>query len=245
MSAPGSRAHPARPEPLGKLRVAAVIPARDEATTVAENVAASLACRYVSSVVVVDDGSTDGTGAVASQAGATVVRRERHGGGGKAAAMAAGIDALGDSVDAVLFVDADCVGLHGRHLDAICAPVVDHKVGMSLGTFDYGRWNWFVLRAPPTTGQRIVPLWVWDAVHPDRRNGYDIEVMLNEVVCEGRLGTSSRVMTGVTHRTKRDKMGRRRGIRATWRMFWSLNRLWFVVRFRTYPFFLADLEIER
>ena len=222
----------------------AVIPARDEAATVAGNVAAALASRYVHAVVVVDDGSSDGTGAVAAGAGACVVRRERGDGGGKGGAMAAGVAAVSPSVDAVLFVDADCVGLTGTHLDDICRPVAVRRAGMSLGTFDYGIWNWFVLRAPPTSGQRIVPLWVWDAVHPSRRTGYDIEVMLNEVVCEGRLPTSSRVMAGVTQRTKREKLGPRRGVAETWRMFWSLNRLWFVCRPRTYWFFLRDLRVE-
>lgn len=224
--------------------MAAVIPARDEAATVAANVAAARACRYVSSVVVIDDGSIDDTGSVASAAGAEVIRRPPGSAGGKAAAMEAGVATVEPSVEFILFVDADCVGLRGEHLDAVCAPVVGRQVGMSLGTFDYGFWNWFVLRAPPTTGQRIVPRWVWDAVNPEHRTGYDIEVMLNEVICEGRLGTSSRVMRGVTHRTKRDKLGRRRGVRETWRMFWSLNRLWFVCRRRTYWFFLSDLRIE-
>ena len=32
--------------------------------------------------------------------------------------------------------------------------------------------------------------------------------MINEVIAEGRLPTTARIMRGVTHRTKRQKLGR-------------------------------------
>jgi glycosyltransferase involved in cell wall biosynthesis len=52
-----------------------VMPARNEAGTVAANVAAARGCRHVRDVVVVDDGSADGTGDAAAAAGARVVLR--------------------------------------------------------------------------------------------------------------------------------------------------------------------------
>lgn len=223
----------------------AVVPARNEASTVAAVVAACRGCVYTNEVIVVDDGSTDGTAEVAAAAGATVVRREPAASGSKAHAMEEG--AAASTADAVLFCDADCVGLTARHLDDVCRPVVEGRAVMSLGWFDYGWWNPLVLRLAPTTGERVVLRWVWDSVPAAKRRGYSIEVMINEVVAEGRLPTSSRVMPGVTHRTKRDKLGRRRGARETWRMFWHLVGLPVrgVVRWRTYWFYLRELTIER
>jgi glycosyltransferase involved in cell wall biosynthesis len=223
------------------MNIDAVVPARDEAPTVADVVAACRRCRYVREVIVVDDGSSDDTADRAVAAGAKVVRRQSD--GSKAHAMEAGVEAT--DAEAVLFVDADCVGLTPAHLDAICEPFVDRRAVMSLGTFDYGIWNPLVLRFPPTTGERIIPRWVFDAVHPDRREGYTIEIMLNEVIAEGRLPTTARVMRGVTHRTKRDKFGPVEGWRRTWRMFWDLVGLVRQVRLRTYWFYLRDLTIER
>jgi hypothetical protein len=74
--------------------------------------------------------------------------------------------------------------------------------------------------------------------------GYTIEIMINEVITEARLPIVARVMTGVSHRTKREKFGVVEGYRRTWRMFWDLWALWGVCRKRTYWFYLRDLTIE-
>ena len=118
---------------------------------------------------------------------------------------------------------------------------------MSLGAFDYGWfWNPMVLRWPPLTGERIIPRWVWDAIPPEKRKGYTIEVRINEVIAEGRLPTTVRIMPGVAHRTKRHKLGLRKGYRETWRMFWHLIGLpaTGVVRWRTMWFYLRELTVE-
>ncbi len=69
-------------------RVAAVIPAKDEAARIAATVQAASRIAHVDLVIVVDDGSGDATADLARSAGATVIRHPRN--RGKAAAMESG-----------------------------------------------------------------------------------------------------------------------------------------------------------
>jgi glycosyltransferase involved in cell wall biosynthesis len=83
-------------------------------------------------LVVVDDGSTDDTGAVAARAGGLVIRHERN--AGKGAALAIGIArALADGAAAILTLDAD-----GQHppeaLPLLLAQLAEPGVDLVLGS---------------------------------------------------------------------------------------------------------------
>jgi glycosyltransferase involved in cell wall biosynthesis len=82
-------------------------------------------------VVVVDDGSTDATGAVGAVAGGVVIRHRRN--AGKGAALATGIArALAEDAAAIVTLDAD-----GQHppeaLPLLLAPLADAAVDLVLG----------------------------------------------------------------------------------------------------------------
>ena len=102
------------PDPAGWPGVVAVIPARDEAATIADVVGAHRAADYPGGypVIVVDDGSADGTGALARAAGAVVVAAPPlpPGWSGKLWALRAGVEHAGRVAPAarwLLLTDAD------------------------------------------------------------------------------------------------------------------------------------------
>jgi glycosyltransferase involved in cell wall biosynthesis len=110
--------------------VCVVIPAYNEATVVAGVV--GQVCERFPLVVVVDDGSDDGTGDLARAQGATVVTHLFNRGAGAAAVT--GIEwALRRGADIIVTFDGD-----GQHsvddLDALIAPVREGRVDVVLGS---------------------------------------------------------------------------------------------------------------
>jgi glucosyl-3-phosphoglycerate synthase len=119
---------------LSGLRVTVCIPARNEAMTVAgvAGPVASLLDELVDELIVVDDCSADGTGAIAEAFGARVVRRDV--GPGKGAAMAAG---LAESTgDIVVFLDADVRNFGMHYVTRLVEPLIaDPTFVMVKGTY--------------------------------------------------------------------------------------------------------------
>jgi glycosyltransferase involved in cell wall biosynthesis len=120
--------------------VAVVIPARNEADRVGATVRAAAALAGVDMVIVVDDGSTDGTAAVAQAAGASVMRHDRN--RGKAAAMETGAEAVrlleaGDTRACphhLLFLDGDLAETAAQAAP-LAAPVRAGQADMTIAVF--------------------------------------------------------------------------------------------------------------
>jgi glycosyltransferase involved in cell wall biosynthesis len=115
--------------------IACVIPAKDEVARIAGTVDAVRRIAGVDLVVVVDDGSTDGTAQAAEQAGAVVVRHAQN--RGKAAAMETGAAMVAKADGAepryLLFLDAD-LGDSAVGAGPLTEPVRTGRADMTIGT---------------------------------------------------------------------------------------------------------------
>jgi glycosyltransferase involved in cell wall biosynthesis len=217
-----------------------VVPARNEKPTVAEVTRAALGARGAGRVVVVDHGSSDGTGDAAREAGAFVVRAAE--GGGKGSALAAGVTATESPV--LVFLDADLRGLRTEHVEALAAPVLDGTARLSLGLLDYGSLrNTLFLRLPPITGLRALPREVFEAIPAERRRGFRIEILINEVVARRRQPFAIRVLPGLHHRSKIAKVGWRAGLPAYAAMSAELLGCLRTVPLWTYGAYLRNLRV--
>jgi glycosyltransferase involved in cell wall biosynthesis len=112
-----------------------VIPALDEQEAVGL-VLDALPRALVRGVIVVDNGSTDDTAAVAARHGARVVREPRRGYG---SACLAGLDAIaGAPPDVVVFLDADASD-EPAELPSILDPIADGRADLVVGSRTLGR----------------------------------------------------------------------------------------------------------
>ena len=134
------------------MKISVIIPALNEAGNIAALVAEVYAIAPIE-VIVVDNGSTDGTAAEAQAAGAQVVGEPRRGYG---YACAAGVAAARDG-DVLVFLDGDYSFLPGD-LPGLIQPIEQEEVDLVLGSRTRGhiepgsmppqqRWgNWLTAR---------------------------------------------------------------------------------------------------
>lgn len=171
-----------------------LIPAHNEADRISATVRAARELPGVSSVnvVVVDDGSTDGTADAAERAGAVVLRLARN--SGKGQALNAGLGHC--TKDVLLILDAD-LAQSAREASKLLWAVVHEGADMAIASFPPGRgrgrsgglglakglarWGIMTLTgfAPlcPLSGQRAVRRGVLDAVG-GFAHGFGVETAL-------------------------------------------------------------------
>jgi glycosyltransferase involved in cell wall biosynthesis len=158
-------------------QVSAVVPAHDEAPTIDGVVRPLVAHPLIDEVIVVDDGSSDGTAECARAAGAAVVSMPEN--GGKAAAMARGVQAARNEL--ILFCDADITGLTASKITRIVAPVTSGDFDMFVGI--RGRKTYWANRllhfTPILGGERALTRALWTQVPPAYKKNFQIEIALN------------------------------------------------------------------
>jgi glycosyltransferase involved in cell wall biosynthesis len=188
---------------------AALIPAHDEAPRIAAVIAAARALPELARVVVIDDGSTDGTADIARAAGAEVLRLSPN--RGKTAALAAGIAAV--EARHLVLIDADLAGLVPGDLRRLIAPVAAGRADLTLSLRGNAPLTWRLVGADYLSGERVVPRALLLA-HLHRLTAlprFGFEVFLNDLARKAGLRVRVVRWPGVASPPKGAKRGLWRG----------------------------------
>lgn len=184
------------------MTVAALIPAYNEAATIADVVAVAQACAMVDEVVVIDNNSGDDTFEVASATGARTLQCREQ---GKGQAMKLGVEST--DADIIMFLDADLLHLTVDHLERLIVPIRDDQADMTLGLFDRGPDlnPLFLDVLPKLTGQRAMRRELFEGLDMHDIRGYRVEAALNSRADELGMRIHAFVADGLWHRTKEEK----------------------------------------
>jgi glycosyltransferase involved in cell wall biosynthesis len=217
------------------MNIAAIIPAYNEEKNISRVLDVLRDSSVFSSIIVVDDGSKDGTARVARAHGARVVQKENS---GKGAAMIRGVRV--SDAEYIFFCDADVVGLTSEHILSLTDPVISGKAAMTIGLRDRGLLTWLLSYiAPILGGERVLSRSLFlsfvEAFTEKKLSDFGIETYMNMYCLHHGLYILPVKMKGVTQIIKEQKYGLWVGFFARMRMVWH------IIRAEAHTFFIKKI----
>jgi glycosyltransferase involved in cell wall biosynthesis len=192
--------------------ITCLIAAYNEAARIGAVLAAAAGHPLLDRVIVIDDGSGDGTAEVAGAVpGVTVLRQARN--RGKTWALSVGIEAAATSH--LLLLDADLVGLTPAHLTALIAPVQSGRADVSVSLRGNAPRPWRWLGIDYISGERVLPRDMLAGRTAELRAlpKFGFEVALNRTILSRRARLAVVPWPEVSSPLKSAKRGFRAGIR--------------------------------
>jgi glycosyltransferase involved in cell wall biosynthesis len=203
-------------------RVTCLIPAYNEAARIACVLSVLTRHPLVGEVVVIDDGSTDGTAAIARGFGARVLTTP--GNCGKTKALAHGLRATHSQF--VLLIDADLAGLTAENVSALLRPVLDAQAAASISLRGNSPGLWRTIGIDYISGERVIARAMLTP-HLDRLETlprFGFEVFLNQLLIAERAKLKVVAWPDVASPSKSAKRGRLAGLRADAAMMTDIFR---------------------
>ena len=214
-------------------RIAAIVPAYNEEATLKEVLSVLKATPSIQEILVVSDGSTDGTVDIARGMGLrTIHLRENQ---GKGRAMAIGV--AHTDAEILLFVDGDILNLTADLLQRLIEPVLSGRSDMNVGIRHRGWVTNEIHRrtGPLLSGIRCLRREVFESVPESHQEGFAIETGLNWACRQLGCRLTTAVMYRLKHLVKEKKRGFVQGSRARFRMYGAVLGAYLRLRFRQPP----------
>ncbi|KKW42208.1 MAG: Glycosyl transferase family 2 [Candidatus Magasanikbacteria bacterium GW2011_GWA2_56_11] len=192
-------------QPTDNKKVSAIVPAHNEAERIGRVLAVLTTSPHIREVVVVDDGSTDGTAAAAARYPVRVLRLGKNQGKGRA--LDAGVGAVESPV--LLFCDADMQGITHQMIAEIIQPVAEGKLDMFIAMMNRRSYalRFMLSFVPLLGGQRALARELWQRLPEFYKDRFRVETALNFYAKYYGLGFGFKVFTGLGQTIKEKKYG--------------------------------------
>lgn len=206
------------------MKTAVIIPAYNERDRIEAVISAVASAEKVDEIVVVSDGSTDGTyELVAADNRIKAVNLEKN--LGKAGAMRVGAGST--DADIVLFLDADIAGLDGARVDSLLEPMLDGTSDMVVGVFKGGRKSTDLAQiiAPYISGQRAMNREEFLKIPELDEVRSGVETAITRYARLHKMRVAWIPLYGCTHCMKEEKLGLWKGFTARMKMYYDICKI--------------------
>lgn len=203
------------------MKISAIIPAHNEEKTISSVIDVLLNVKIIDEIIVVDDASTDTTSSIVKKyENVKLINLSKN--LGKGGAVMEGV--RNSAGEIILLLDADLIGLKEKHIYDLIYPVLNGEADMTRGYFADGRKYTDLSHkiAPSISGQRAIRRWIMEAIEDLEKTRFGIEVALNRYIKKNNLRLKKIKLSGVTHLTKEEKMGFKKGVKARTKMYWDI-----------------------
>ncbi len=209
--------------------IAAIIPAYNESKGIVKVLEVLRDINYLSEIIVVDDGSKDGTGKnVIKQAEKDprihLIRHEKNQGKGQSVSDAIKIT----NSNLIITLDADLKGLKPLHISQLVEPLLTSDVDMTLGIFKGGNLrtdlsHWLT---PWLSGQRALWLSHLEKIYWPAASGYGLETAITAASQKYQWKTRRVFWMGVSHPPSEVHRGLIRGVYNRSKMYSQILKAW-------------------
>lgn len=200
--------------------ISCIIPAYNEQDRITAVLNVVKQSPLIDEIVVVNDGSTDGTKDIVKKVGG-IKAVDLPKNIGKGGAMKAGIDSANGEL--ILFLDADLKGLTTKHVEDLIRPVLEGIVDMTLSYRDNSGEPFFKIDI--FSGERCLKKEALRNVKGLDDAGYAAEALINKYVLDHGLKWMSVRCTGLRFVQKEEKASHPiLGTIGLYRMYWNISR---------------------
>lgn len=221
--------------------ITAIVPAYNEAERIGRVLDVLTGYPGFTEIIVVDDGSTDGTHEVVGQYGVHYARNLAN--RGKGYSMDVGVKLA--KGDIIFFADADISGLTHRIIDEITKPVLDGELEMFIAMRN--RKIYFLRHiidfVPLLGGERALTKDLWEKLPNYYKYHFRVEPGLNFYAKYYGKGFKFNVFKGLSQVTKEKKYGFLQGTGHRWKLISSIVSAQLRLRFFDIPTVIRNRRV--